>query len=304
MEQPQQLFDRSLLRRRRARTRAFLPQADFLLREAADGLADRLATVAREFPVAVDLGAQAGYVGDALRASGKVGQVISCDSDLELLSERPGLKVASDEEALPFADASLDLVSSGLALQWVNDLPGALVQVRRALRPDGLFLAALVGGETLADLRQAMLDAEAEVTGGASPRVAPMIEIRDMGALLQRAGFALPVADSDTLTVRYGNPLNLLRDLRHMGWANALQARSRMPMRRDVLMRAMEHFAKRAADEDGRVRARFDIVYASGWAPHESQQKPLRPGSAKMRLADALGTQEQPAGEKTGGGES
>lgn len=300
MEQPQDLFDRALLRRRRARMRGQLGEADFLLREAADGLADRLATVARRFPVAVDLGSHSGFVGQALRDSGKTDTVVATETDLPLLAAGRGARVACDEEALPFAEQSLDLVVSGLSLQWVNDLPGSLIQIRRALRPDGLFLAAMLGGETLTELRQAMLDAEAEVTGGAAPRVAPMIELRDMGGLLQRAGFALPVADSETITVRYGNPLNLLRDLRQMGWTNALNVRSRRPLRRDVLARAMELYQARAADEDGKVRARFDLVYASGWAPHESQQKPLKPGSAKMRLADALGTTEQGTGDKAG----
>ncbi|ESR24089.1 methyltransferase domain-containing protein [Lutibaculum baratangense] len=300
MDQPAELFDRQLLRRRRARTRDALVEADFLLREAADGIGDRLSTVARSFPLAVDFGAHSGLVGEALRASGKVETVVATESDVPLLMRQGGLRVACDEEFPPFAEGSLDLVASGLSLQWVNDLPGALVQIRRALKPDGLFLAAMLGGQTLRDLRQALLDAEAEITGGAAPRVAPMIEIRDMGALLQRAGFALPVADAETLTVRYGNPINLLRDLRHMGWTNALNARSRRPLRRDVLARALELYAGSASDEDGKVRARFDIVYASGWAPHESQQKPLRPGSARMRLADALGVEERPAGEKTG----
>jgi SAM-dependent methyltransferase len=209
-----------------------------------------------------------------------------------------GLRVVADEEVLPFADNTLDLVVSGLSLQAVNDLPGVLAQVRRALKPDGLFLAALLGGDTLAELRQSFAVAESELEGGVSPRVAPFADLRDLGGLLQRAGFALPVTDVDRITVRYATPLRLLRDLRRMGAANPLVERRRVPLRRATLMRAMEVYAARFADPDGRVRASFDIMWLSGWSPHESQQKPLRPGSAKQRLADALGTTEIATGEK------
>src|SRR5262249_26751587 len=201
--------------------------------------------------------------------------------------------VVADEEALPFADGTLDLVVSGLSLQAVNDLPGTLTQVRRALKPDGLFLAALLGGDTLTELRQSFAAAESDLDGGVSPRVAPFVDVRETGALLQRAGFALPVTDVDRITVRYGTPLGLLLDLRRMGAANPLVERRRVPLRRATLMRAMEIYAERFADpDDGRVRASFDIIWLSGWSPHESQQQPLRPGSAKQRLADALGTTE------------
>jgi SAM-dependent methyltransferase len=209
-----------------------------------------------------------------------------------------GLRVVADEEALPFADNTLDLVVSGLSLQAVNDLPGVLAQIRRALKPDGLFLAALLGGDTLAELRQSFAMAESELDGGVSPRVSPFADLRDLGALLQRAGFALPVTDVDRITVRYATPLGLLHDLRRMGAANPLAERRRVPLRRATLMRAMEVYAARFADPDGRVRASFDVMWLSGWSPHESQQKPLRPGSAKKRLADALGTTEIAAGEK------
>ena len=202
---------------------------------------------------------------------------------------RAPLAVAADEEALPFRDGSLDLVVSALSLQFVNDLPGTLVQIRRALKPDGLFLAALVGGDTLTELRQAFAAAEAEIEGGVSPRVAPFADLRDLGALLQRAGFALPVTDVDRLTVRYASPLALMHDLRRMGATNALVERRRTPLRRATLARMMEIYGERFADPDGRMRATFEIVWLSGWAPHESQQQPLRPGSAQPRLADALG---------------
>ena len=198
-------------------------------------------------------------------------------------------RVVADEEALPFADGSLDLIVSALALQFVNDLPGTLIQVRRALKPDGLLLAALLGGDTLTELREAFAAAESEVEGGLSPRVAPFADVRELGGLLQRAGFALPVVDSDRLTVRYDSVVALMHDLRRMGATNVLSERRRTPLRRATLRRLAEIYAERFADADGRLRATFEIVWLSGWAPHESQQKPLKPGSAAhgwpMRLA-------------------
>ncbi|MEJ0044402.1 MAG: methyltransferase domain-containing protein [Rhizomicrobium sp.] len=202
-----------------------------------------------------------------------------------------------DDERLRLDRAPYDLVTSILALHAVNDLPGVLLQARRALKPDGLFLAALFGGETLTELRQSLAAAEIEIAGGVSPRVAPFADVRDLGGLLQRAGFALPVADVDRTVVRYRDFMQLVRDLRAMGETNALVERSRKPMRRDMLAAAVAHYARHFADPDGRLRATFDIVYLTGWAPHESQQQPLKPGSAKARLAGALGTTELPAGE-------
>jgi SAM-dependent methyltransferase len=207
--------------------------------------------------------------------------------------------ILGDEERLPFAGERFDLVASLLALHSVNDLPGALVQIRRVLRPDGLFVGALLGGATLTELRQAFTQAEAELDGGVSPRVAPFADVRDLGGLLQRAGFALPVTDSETVRVRYGDPFALMRDLRHMGLSNALSDRRRVPLRRATLLRAAQIYAERFADPDGRLPATFEIVWLSGWAPHESQQRPLRPGSAKMRLADALGVPEAPEPKAT-----
>jgi SAM-dependent methyltransferase len=202
------------------------------------------------------------------------------------------LAVAADEEALPFRDASLDLVVSVLALHFVNDLPGTLVQIRRALKPDGLLLAALAGGDTLNELRHAFAAAEAELEGGASPRVVPFADVRELGGLLQRAGFALPVTDVDRITVRYASPIALLHDLRGMGATNPLIERSRRPLRRATLKRMIDIYVERFADGDGRIRATFEIVWLTGWAPDASQQKPLAPGSARQRLADALGTEE------------
>ncbi len=273
------IFDRRLLRARLARAAAIGP-ATFLLDRVADDIAERLSAVLRTFDIAVDLGTPT----DAVRRA---------------IAERVGTvaAVVADEEALPFRDASLDLVVSALALQFVNDLPGTLIQIRRALKPDGLFLAAMIGGESLAELRAAFAEAEAEVEGGVSPRVAPFADLRDLGALLQRAGFALPVTDVDRITVRYASPLALMHDLRRMGAGNALTERRRTPLRRATLRRLLEIYAERFADPDGRIRATFEIVWLSGWAPHESQQQPLAPGSAKTRLADALRTQEISAGE-------
>ena len=282
MPQAPQIFDRKLIAARQARA-AKLGPATFLLDRVADELAERLEAVNRKFQRAADVGTPADAVRRAL--AGKVGSMAGA---------------VADAEALPFAAGSLDLVVSALALQFVNDLPGALIQIRRALKPDGLFLAALVGGESLTELRQAFAAAEAESEGGASPRVAPFADLRDLGALLQRAGFALPVTDIDRVTVRYASPLELMHDLRRMGAANALTERRRVPLRRATLKRMMEIYAERFAGSDGRIAATFEIVWLSGWAPHESQQQPLRPGSAKARLADALRTTEISTGEKTG----
>ena len=293
------IFDRALLRRRRTRA-ATLGPATFLLDRVAGELAERLGTVLRRFDVAVDLGTPTGAVRVALAGLGSVGTIIAAAAEPADAAAGAANFVAADAEALPFRDASLDLVVSALALQFVNDLPGTLVQIRRALKPDGLLLAALVGGDTLTELRQSFAAAESEIEGGASPRVAPFADVRDFGALLQRAGFALPVTDSDRLTVRYGSAFDLMHDLRRMGATNILHARRRTPLRRATLLRMADIYAARFADADGRVRATFEIVWLSGWAPDPSQQQPLKPGSAKARLADALGASEISAGDKTG----
>ncbi len=291
------IFDRALIRRRRRRALALGP-ATFLLDRAAADFADRLAAVLRRFDVALDLGTPGEAVRAALSRLGSIGTIVRTETVLPAGVARAEKLVGADEEALPFGNGTLDLVVSALALQFVNDLPGTLVQIRRALKPDGLFLAALIGGETLTELRQAFAVAESEIEGGASPRVAPFADLRELGALLQRAGFALPVTDVDRLTVRYDSAFGLMRDLRRMGATNALNARRRAPLKRATLMRMAEIYAQRFADADGRVRATFEIVWLSGWAPHPSQQQPLRPGAAQARLADALGTREIPTGEK------
>ena len=294
------IFDRKLLRVRQRRARALGPET-FLIDRVADELGERLAAVLRTFERAADLGTPTDAVRRVLAESGKVGMIVSASSE-SARRDSSSLGVAADEEALPFADGSLDLVVSALALQFVNDLPGTLIQIRRALKPDGLLLAALIGGDTLTELREAFAAAESEIEGGVSPRVAPFADIRELGALLQRAGFALPVVDSDRLTVRYKTVFALMRDLRRMGATNVLVQRRRAPLKRATLQRMTEIYAERFADADGRLRATFEIAWLSGWVPHESQQKPLKPGSATQRLADALGAKEISTGEKAGGG--
>jgi SAM-dependent methyltransferase len=301
MTEAPMIFDRALIRRRQRRAAALGP-ATFLLDRVAADLAERLQAVLRQFDVAVDLGTPGEAVRAAFADLRSIGTIVATSAipDLAIRTNQTGRIVVADEEALPFRDASLDLVISALALQFVNDLPGALVQIRRALKPDGLFLAALLGGDTLTELRQAFATAESDIEGGVSPRVAPFADLRDLGALLQRAGFALPVTDTDRVVARYDTVFGLMHDLRRMGATNALLDRRRTPLKRTTLMRMAEIYARRFADADQRVRATFEIVWLSGWAPHPRQQQPLTPGSATTRLADALGTREILAGEKAG----
>jgi SAM-dependent methyltransferase len=267
------LFDRALLRVRRDRARR-LGAATFLLDRAAEEMEERLRAVLREFKTAADVGIAGDQVRDAL--AGRVDQLARVDlPDVE-------------SEPLQLQPASLDLVVSALALQFVNDLPGVLAQIRRALKPDGLLLAAMIGGDTLTELRQSFAAAEAELESGVSPRVAPFADLRDIGALLQRAGFALPVTDVDRIVVRYDNAFALMADLRRMGATNILVERRRTPTRRATLLRMAQIYRERFADPDGRLRATFDVIWLSGWAPHASQQQPLQPGSAKASLAEAV----------------
>ncbi len=283
------VFDRALVK---ARRRRFGPDAPSFLSDFALGeLSERLAAVTRQFETICALNAAPGLT-EAVQASGKAGRLITLDSAGGLLAPSTGMRVVADEEFLPLGDKSVSCILSLLTLQLVNDLPGSLIQIRRALKEDGLFLGVLLGGVSLREVRQVFLQAEAELASGVSLRVAPFPEVRDLGALLQRAGFALPVVDSDKITVRYGDFLSLLRELRLLGWANPLLERSRTFLRRDVLMRAGELYHEQFADPDGRIRASFELVWITGWSPHESQPKPLRPGSASTRLADALGTTE------------
>jgi SAM-dependent methyltransferase len=268
------LFDPALLWMRQNRATKLGVELFLLDRIAAD-MAERLDTVNRKFVGVADVGSP----GSALRAAPyeKFGGVRT-HHDLP----------KSHDDPLPLEPASLELVVSALALQFVNDLPGMLAQIRHALKPDGLFLAAIAGGDTLTELRQSFAAAESEIEGGVSPRVIPFVDVRDAGSLLQRAGFALPVTDVDRITVRYANAFALMQDLRRMGATNILVERSKKPTRRATMLRMADIYGERFADPDGRIRATFDIVWLSGWAPHGSQQKPLKPGSAKMSLADAV----------------
>jgi NADH dehydrogenase [ubiquinone] 1 alpha subcomplex assembly factor 5 len=293
MEHPaQDLFDRRawrLHRERAARTEV----VDFLHAEVAERLIDRLDVVNREFPRALDLGARGGALARALAARPGTEWVVAAEPALGFLRRAPGLTcVAADPELLPFGEASFDLIVSNLILHWAGDLPGALVQLRRALKPDGLLLAALLGGQTLVELRTVLFAAELAEEGGVSPRVSPTIELADAAALLQRAGFALPVADGETITVSYPDLFALLRDLRGMGEQNALAARRRAPLRRATLAHAAALYVERFGDADGRIPATFELLFLCGWAPHPSQPQPLPRGSATARLADALKPEE------------
>ncbi|TCQ21912.1 class I SAM-dependent methyltransferase [Rhizobium sp. PP-CC-3G-465] len=281
------VFDQPLVEARRLRAlKAGDEKAQFLLDIVAEDLAERLTVVERRFETAVELHGYTGVTARALMATGKIGTLTRIETD-NAFGGTEGVTVAP-LETVPVAPASANLVVSPLSLHLTNDTPGVFIQVRRALAPDGLFLAAIPGNGTLQELREVLLAAESEITGGASPRVIPFADVRDIGALLQRAGFALPVTDTETYTVRYASLFALMKDLRAMGMTNTLIARSRKPLSRAVFLRAAELYAERFADPDGRIRATFSVIYLSGWAPHESQQKPLAPGSAKMRLADAL----------------
>ncbi|MBN9550187.1 MAG: methyltransferase domain-containing protein [Alphaproteobacteria bacterium] len=274
-----------LARKRRALVRP-VEGADFLMRRAAEDLADRLDAVERRFGRAAALFCQTPTAAEALAGSGKVGEVVRVEMDEALLAGRPGL--LARPEIVPFEEGSLDLVVSLLSLHAVNDIPGMLAQIRRALRPDGLFLGALAGAGTLAELRESLLAAETEIYGGASPRILPFTDVRDAGALLQRAGLALPVADVETVTVRYDTLFDLTADLRAMGETSPLIDRSRRPGSRRLFARAAEIYAERFSDPDRRIRASFPVVWMSGWAPDASQQKPLKPGSAKVSLKAIL----------------
>jgi len=282
------VFDRVQVRRQRDRAAATIARHGFLIDEAAERLADRLLDVKRRFPVALDLGCHTGQLARALAGRGGIERLIQCDLSPAMARAAAGVALAADEEFLPFAAESFDLVTSNLSLHWVNDLPGALAQINRSLKPDGLLLASMLGGETLAELRRSLIEAETEVEGGAGQRVSPFAEVRDAGSLLQRAGFALPVVDIDAIAVAYADPLRLLADLRGMGEANAAIGRRRGFTRRETLLRAMQIYRERFADAAGRCVATFQVLTLTAWRPHESQQRPLARGSGKSSLAEAL----------------
>ena len=303
-EPDHRIFDRASLTRHRARAAANFGQYDFLLTRTIEEVGERIVHTNRSFPLALDLGCHDGALAKAELPPGKIGSIVSTDLSLDMVKRAPAPRIVADEEFLPFAGETFDLVTSLLSLHWVNDLPGALIQLRRAMKPDGLFIGAFFGGDTLTELRHSLAEAEIEVEGGLSPRVSPFADPRDVGGLLQRAGFALPVVDSDRVTVRYDNALKLMSDLRGMGETNALAERRRQPIKRRTLFRAAEIYAEKFGLPDGRIPATFEIVMATGWAPHESQQKPLQPGSAAHSLAEALGTEEHSAGESAPGRKS
>lgn len=286
------IFDVDLAEANRLKAiRAAKPGADFLLEIAAEEIADRLAVVERHFEDAAELYGMTGSSARAAMASGKVDRIFRVETASDFAEPGEDLRVAPLE--FPgLEDQTLNLVISPLSLHLTNDTPGFFIQVRRALKPDGLFLAAIPGSGTLTELRECLLTAETEIYGGASPRVIPFADVRDVGGLLQRAGFALPVVDQESYTVRYDTLFGLMADLKAMGMANPLLGRPNRPVSRTFFLRAAELYAERFSDPDGRIRATFSMIYVSGWAPHESQQKPLRPGAAKTRLADALNTEE------------
>lgn len=294
----QSLFDRNLLRKRRSRFAHEVGEREFLIAHVAREISERVSLMLREFPRALDLGAYHGLLGQTVAALPSVGEVIYAESAFAYAERCPRPALVCDEDLLSFKDACFNLIVSGLALHRVNDLPGALIQIRRALVPDGLFMAAALGARALSELRDVLIEAEGETTGGASPRVSPFGDVSAYGALLQRAGFALPVTDAETLRVVYSSPRELMREVRALGGGNVLMARSRAPLPRRTLERAEDIYLARYGTPDGKVTATFEFVFMSGWAPHESQQKPLKPGSAQARLADALHTEERPAGDK------
>ena len=306
-------FDRAQLRRRRELAAENWENHNFLVQETAIRLVDRLDDISRGFSSALDLGRNGGEISAQMAARGDVQTLVECDVPPAMLrlgatssgaqapqDEKPRIhRLAADEECLPFADHSFDLVLSCLALHRVNDLPGTLVQIRRVLRPDGLFLGCFFGGGTLGEMRAAWTEAEISEEGGASPRIAPFVDIRDAGMLLQRAGFALPVVDSDTLTVCYENAFDLMHDLRGMGETNILQGRRAGFTRRTTMMRMADHYQDMFAQEDGRIPASFEIITLTAWAPDPSQPKPLEPGSATSSLADAIGAKQETTSQDT-----
>lgn len=295
---PLLVFDRTTLRQRRERAALRWGDQAFLKREIASRVVERLDDVRRTFPLALDLGCHGDEIAAALGAHSPVSALMRADIGFGFARRAQGPTVVADEETLPFAPRSFDLVLSAMSLHWVNDLPGTLIQIGRILKPDGLFLAGMLGGSTLWQLRQVLTAAESEVEGGLSPRVSPFADLRDAAGLLQRAGFAMPVADSETIDVEYPSALALMRDLGAMGESNLVAERRRGFSRRSTLLRAAQIYNERFARPSGRVEATFEVLFLHGWAPHASQPQPLRPGSAAHRLATALETSEFSAGEK------
>ncbi len=292
------VFNRRIVRLHRDRAASRLKNHDYLLAEVGERLADRLDDVKRYFPLALDLGCHGGQLARLVAKRGGIETLVQCDISPRMARRAGGHCLAADEEFLPFPAACFDLILSSLSLHWVNDLPGTLAQVRRALKPDGLFLAAMFGGDTCKELHTALAEAEIAEEGGLSPRVSLFADIRDLGALLQRAGFALPVVDQDTITVFYSDPWKLMADLRGMGESNAVVERRRGFTRRATLMAAAKRYQELFGDAGGRIPATFQVIYMTAWAPDPSQPQPLKPGSAKTSLTEALGAAETPGGKE------
>ena len=295
---PNQVFNRQQVRRRRNRAAQSAESVDFLRERILDDIEDRLLATRRKFPLCLSLGNVSAKTRE--RLAPYYDDLIETDlSDVRLTASQ-GLQVCADEEWLPFKDNAFDLIISPLSLHWVNDLPGTLIQINRALKPDGFFIGVMPGGATLKELRQSLLQGESEITEGAEMRVSPFADALDMAALLQRAGFALPVSDRDRMTIRYDSMFDVLRDLQAAGETHAPDLPGRKPISRRILMRAAESYASEFADPDGRIRATLELIWMTGWAPHSSQPVAKRPGSARASLAEAVGAQEKTAGEKTG----
>ncbi len=287
MSDAPQIFDRQLLAQRRTRAASSFASARFLHEEVGTRLLERLSEIKRSFPLAVNLGAMDGHLTKQLIGQNGIESVVQFEL-CEALAQQGSNIVVADEEWLPLAPQTVNLIISNLALHWVNDLPGALAQIRMALKPDGLFMGAILGGETLFELRRCLMEAEMAATGGISPRLSPLTEVRDAGGLIQRVGLALPVVDREMITVTYADPIKLLYDLRAMGATNLTHNRPRKPLTRTVLMDALARYREHFTVEEDRVQATFEVIYLAGWAPHESQQKPSPRGSAKHSLVEAL----------------
>lgn len=291
------LVDDSALIRNRDRAASSFDGVDYLKRAVAERVMDRIDTIRRDLPLVMDVGCHTGLLTEQLLASPKVGQVKAFDPSPEMAAKthaRTGVEVAvAPFDHIPFEDDKFDAITSAFSLHWANDLPGTLIQLRQRLKPDGVLVAALAGGETLNNLRNCMATAESEISGGMSPRILPMADIRDMGGLIGRAGLTMPVADSDIITVTFPDLFTMMAELKQMGEANSMTARIKRMTSKSVFMRAAELYHDQYAEADGRISAAFEIITLTGWSPDESQPKPLRPGSAQTRLADALGATEQ-----------
>lgn len=292
------VFDRDLVRLRRERAKHRFNDHDFLFEWSKKQLSERLYDINRSFPNILQLGSRGSFLANEHK---KLERICTCDLTSKPITPDLQSYFQASEEFLPIAPASMDAIISNLNIHTVNDLPGALLQIRNCLKDDGLFIASMLGGETLHELRTVLTEVELELFGGVSPRIAPFADKRQMGDLLARAGFALPVIDSDIITVTYDNVFKLFHDLRGMGESNSINARNKAPVTREFFMRSAQLYQEKHAQDDGQIIASFEVIFLMGWAPHESQQKPLAPGSAKHRLADALKTKEIIAGKDNTG---